>query len=350
MHPQGAKGERGARCLSTDAPPRDGRGSDPGLRETMTSVEELGGLLHTAVCHRTTAEIVESLVPVLQEGLRAGDDVFVNLSSKRGTLLKAALGTDADRVQWTDTHDWHPHPARRLRAIQELVDGEGREGRGRVRFIGECAFPPGPHDLVAEWERFDAVLNHALLDAPVSLICTYHVGELAPDVVERALRSHPHLGIEPPVENAGYLAPHEYLAQRPGAPATPPAGAARLSGRPTPVEVRALVQQVLGQAGLAGQRIDDLVVAATEIVTNAWQVGAERVEVACWYVDGEAGVQVDDDGPGLRDPLAGFRRPAPSDERGRGLWIARQLADVLDICPHDHGTSVRLRVFDGAAA
>lgn len=312
----------------------------------MTGIDEVGGPLHTAVCHRTTDEALEHLVPFLEEALRHKDDVFVNLSADRGAALRAELGRDADRVRWSDTQHWYPHPGRRLRAIQDLVEGQARHGRGRLRFVGECAFAAGPPALVAEWERFDAVLNDALVGVPVSMVCTYDTSELAPELVERVGCSHPLLGLSPSVENAEYVAPADYLAQARSAPAPVPQGAERLSGRPKPAAVRALVQKVLRDAGLSEDRVDDISVAATEIATNAWQVGAEQIEVACWHQDGELGVQVDDDGPGLSDPLAGYRRPAPSDERGRGLWIVRQLADVLEIWPRDGGTSIRLRVFD----
>jgi anti-sigma regulatory factor (Ser/Thr protein kinase) len=320
----------------------------PARLTQMTNAVQIGGLLHTTVCHRSTAEAVEQLVPFVEEGLRAHDDVVVNLTTERVAHLVAQLGDDAERVRWCDTHHWHPHPARRLRAIQELADDVACHGRGRLRFIGECAFSAGSPQLLAEWERFDAVLNHALVGAPISLVCTYDLQQLAPEVVERARCSHPHIGLLPPVENEDYLPPADYLAQRRGAPLPVPAEAVRLSGRPTPLDARALVHEVLGGAGIGRQKVDDMAVAVTEVVTNAWQAGARRVEVACWYVDGEAGVQVDDDGPGLRDPLAGYRRPAPSDERGRGLWIARQLADALDVWPHDCGTALRLRLFDAA--
>jgi anti-sigma regulatory factor (Ser/Thr protein kinase) len=84
----------------------------------------------------------------------------------------------------------------------------------------------------------------------------------------------------------------------------------------------------------------------TELVTNAWQVGAPSIEVWCWRDGGELGIQVDDDGPGLRDPLAGYRRPKKAVTGGRGLWIARQMADILEIASSERGTSVRARFFE----
>ena len=49
------------------------------------------------------------------------------------------------------------------------------------------------------------------------------------------------------------------------------------------------------------------------------------------------------DGGRLVDPLPGLRAPHPSDPRGRGLWIARQLCDLLHVWGDDAGTHVRIR-------
>jgi hypothetical protein len=45
----------------------------------------------------------------------------------------------------------------------------------------------------------------------------------------------------------------------------------------------------------------------------------------------------------LLDPLPGLRAPHPSDPRGRGLWIARQLCDLLHVWGDHTGTHVRIR-------
>jgi anti-sigma regulatory factor (Ser/Thr protein kinase) len=92
--------------------------------------------------------------------------------------------------------------------------------------------------------------------------------------------------------------------------------------------------------------VEDMAMAVNELVLNAWQAGSRRLAVRCWRTDGEVGALVDDDGPGIDDALAGYRRPDPGAERGRGLWLARQLVDVLDTCATDDGTRARVRVFD----
>ena len=318
---------------------------------TVTSVAQRCGFAHTAVCYGTTQELVEEVAPIIHAWLSQGDRVFVNLSADRLAALGAALGADADRVRWSDTHRWAPHPARRLRALHELVEREGRGGAVQLRFVGECAFPSSVPELAEEWVRFDAVLNEALAGAPVTMVCTYDVQALPEEVAAGVHRTHPILGLDPVVWSEGYRRPSELL-DLPAALSDPPASAVRETGCVEPARARELVREVLAGRGDPGDRAappvqaaEDLAVVATELVTNAWQVGALSIGVWCWHDGAEIGVQVDDDGPGLRDPLAGYRRPAAGVVGGRGLWIARQLADLVEIAPNGLGTSVRARIW-----
>jgi hypothetical protein len=312
--------------------------------------ERPGGFVHAAVCHRTTDELVAAVLPFVEEGLQLRERVYVNLAPHRIGAIQVELGPEADRVRWSDSRQWLPHPARRLRGLHELIDGEERHGGSRLRLVGECAFPSGPPEMVAEWERFDAVLNDALAGSPVTMLCTYDSASLAPDLIDRVPCSHPTLGVGPSDANPRYLAPDSYLLWHRIELAAAPESALRIGGEVTPADARTFVRQVLGGPHPLTSRgaLDDVLVAVTEVVTNAWWVGATRLDLACWREGSEVGVQVDDDGPGVADPLAGYRRPPPGADRGRGLWIARQLVDLLEISSHPPQTSVRLRIFDPA--
>lgn len=330
--------------------------SDVALTSVLTGQRALWdaasarGFVHTAVSHRSTRELVAIVGPVVRGWLARRDRVFVNLAAERVAALRAALGEDADRVRWSDTYHWSPHPARRLRALQELVDGEERHGSGQLRYLGECAFPAGPPELVAEWERYDAVLNDALAAATVTVVCTYDAGTVPGGVTDHIASTHPFLGVDPFVPSDGYQPSLEYLAP-PRTLSPLPESATGVVGRPTPAEARSLVRRVLRTPGATWssrpvQAVDDLAVVATELVTNSWQVGAESIGVSCWRNDGEMGIQVDDDGPGLDDVFAGYRRPVSAHAGGRGLWIVRQMADLVEIASNGSGTSVRARVFE----
>lgn len=327
------------------------------------------GFAHTAVCYRTTAELVDVVLPFVEEGLARTEPVWVNLSAERLAALKSALGRSGSRprppraspsgpeggVHWTDTHQWHPHPARRLRAIGDLVRVQERHHPRRLRFVGECALPEGPPALVEEWERFDAVLNDALAGAPLTMVCTYDAKVLPAEVLERVQASHPTLGVTTPITNSQYVPPDQFCARAREPFALRPEGARYAGPKATPAEARSLVRAAARPEAGDGTPVEqaaaeDLAICATELVTNSWRAGAGRIEVWCWGQGGEAVAQVADDGPGWADPLAGYRRPQADDESGRGLWVARQLADVLQIRTDASGTVIQVRMLARAAS
>ena len=53
-------------------------------------------------------------------------------------------------------------------------------------------------------------------------------------------------------------------------------------------------------------------------------------------------VDIDDTGDGIRDPFAGYTIAGPLAPSGRGLTVARRLADVVEIRTTPTGTLVRV--------
>jgi anti-sigma regulatory factor (Ser/Thr protein kinase) len=311
--------------------------------ETGTGADR-GRFVHTAVCHHTDDEFVGAVLPFVAEGLGRNDAVYVNLAPMRLEALRTALGRDEARVWWSDTRQWHPHPSQRLRAIRELVDAACSDGPRPLRFVGECAWAEGPAELTYEWERFEAVLNHALGDAPVTMVCVYDAATLPAGVLERVASTHPLLGAGPFHPSPAFLGAEPFLARHAHGPLSVPDDAWRSGARVTPTEARGRVRSLLLAGTLSPEVLDDIAVIVTELVTNAWAAGASAVECFCWHDADWVSVQIDDDGPGLADPLAGYRRPTSGVEEGRGLWIARQLADLVQIECRPDGTSVRARL------
>jgi anti-sigma regulatory factor (Ser/Thr protein kinase) len=81
--------------------------------------------------------------------------------------------------------------------------------------------------------------------------------------------------------------------------------------------------------------------AVNEVATNAVEHGESEAELYLW-TGHELVCEVHDRGI-LGDPLPGLQAPHPSHPKGRGLWIARQLCDVLHIWSDAGGTHVRMR-------
>jgi anti-sigma regulatory factor (Ser/Thr protein kinase) len=91
------------------------------------------------------------------------------------------------------------------------------------------------------------------------------------------------------------------------------------------------------------QGLDDIVLTVAEIAANGLAHGGAPVRVRVWRQGGGLSVQVDDSG-GIPLPAdAGYHRPtAGQTPGGRGLWLARQLADVVSTRSRPGNTSVRL--------
>lgn len=94
--------------------------------------------------------------------------------------------------------------------------------------------------------------------------------------------------------------------------------------------VRAAVHDLAQRAGF-GDRADDLALAINEIIANAQEHGQAPIHIVA---DCEAGVHVE-----VSDSGTGFdwgetvmdHPPCPTAQRGRGLWIVRQLVDHVTV-------------------
>jgi anti-sigma regulatory factor (Ser/Thr protein kinase) len=114
-------------------------------------------------------------------------------------------------------------------------------------------------------------------------------------------------------------------------------------------DVRALIAAAATAAGLPPSRTNDLVVAASELAANSILHGGGRGLASVWGEEGTIFVEVSDAGT-ITDPTVGRVRPHPSDEHGRGLYIANQICDEVAIDSSATGTRIRLRMDVGPSA
>jgi anti-sigma regulatory factor (Ser/Thr protein kinase) len=108
-------------------------------------------------------------------------------------------------------------------------------------------------------------------------------------------------------------------------------------------DVRRLVSERAAAAGLDRGRREDLVLAACEVAVNSVQHGGGEGSLRVWRESGHLFCEVSDRGR-IDDPLVGRERPAADQFGGRGLWIAHQLCDQVQIRSGEEGTRVRLRM------
>ena len=107
--------------------------------------------------------------------------------------------------------------------------------------------------------------------------------------------------------------------------------------------VRELVRKHSIVVGLDQSKADNLALAANEVATNSIVHGGGRGTVRVWEDAGRVICEVRD--RGVFDlPLADRVAPGPDPSSPRGLWLAKQLCDLVQIRTFDGETAVRLHM------
>ena len=97
--------------------------------------------------------------------------------------------------------------------------------------------------------------------------------------------------------------------------------------------------------GVASDRLPDLLIAITELATNAIRAARTAIDVRCWLTDDAVMAEVTDDGPGFDTAFPRHVRELDLlAERGRGLFLVDALVDDCTIESGPNGTIVRCLV------
>lgn len=305
-------------------------------------------MVHETLLYGSDDEFVQGLTPFLGDAIADGHPAVVVTATANSALLRDALGADADRVSFIDAASWYTQPARTIARYRALIDDHLAAGARALRVVGEVVFGSTERDHRA-WVRYESMLNTVFGGDPVHILCPYDERRLPHGLIAAAARTHRIVRRQSSASRSpDYRTPEQLLGELHELPTDPPPNRARLVGLHIDdadlPSVREAIREAGARAGVQGPRLEQLVLAANEIVTNALVHGAPPVSVQVWS-DGQRLVcQVADKGPGVHDPLAGYRPPALDEgpEGQMGLWIARQLCDELELLAGGSGLTVRM--------
>jgi anti-sigma regulatory factor (Ser/Thr protein kinase) len=302
---------------------------------------------HLVLFYDDDDRFLEGTVPYLRSGLEAEEPMLVAVGAAKIELLKGELGADAEKIRFADMEALGRNPARIIPAWREFVDEHVADG-AQARGIGEPIWPGRGPAEIDECQRHESLLNVAFGGTPAwSLLCPYDSQKLDDDVLEAAVHCHPYL-----TEGSSDLAnggcaelegsPDPFSGGFAAGPATTTATALAF-GAEDLRRLRRLVLQEASDAGLSRDRTADLVLAASEIAANSVVHGGGEGRSAIWREPDELILEVTDRGR-IEQPLVGRVRPLPTQEGGRGIWMANNLCDLVQIRSGAKGTSVRLHM------
>lgn len=312
---------------------------------TMTFAQPIGAFRHEALLYAGLDDFLAGTVQFIRDGLEGGESVLVVESAAKIALHRAELGGEAVSVLFADMAAVGGNPARIIPAWRNFVTQHGGAGRP-LRGIGEPIWNGrSPAELI-ECQRHESLLNIAFAtDTPWWLLCPYDTEALEPSVIDEARRSHPFIA-------DGNSHRHSFdfrgLAES-GAPFDVPLPDPPLAAREVVFEsgnlmaIRRLVGESAAAAGLGSSRAADLVLTVNEVLSNSIRPGGGRGTLRIWHEAGSIVCEVHDAGQ-FDQPLADRERPVAGATGPRGLWLANQLCDLVQVRSFFSGTVVRLHM------
>ena len=296
---------------------------------------------HEAMLYAGDDGFVDGVARFVRAGVTAGEPVLVVVQARKIAMLRAALGADTAAVQFADMAAVGQNPARIIPAWREFVAGHAGDDR-RIRGVGEPLYVERSADERSECHLHEALLNVALADAPLSLLCPYDTEALPAPDIDTAIDNHPFLHADGRAcENARFGAPVEWF----GGDLPEPTVATES------VEfdlsrlwvVRKLIDDRAAAFGFEEDRRREVVLAVSEIVTNSVRYGGGHGSLRCWMEDAHFVCEVTDHGK-ILEPMVGRVRPLPGQIGGHGMWLANQLADLVQVRSNDRRTVVRVHI------
>lgn len=312
------------------------------ITETETTgAEAAGGFVHRAVVYRDDEDYVRRLAPFLAAGVAGGEAVLVMAGALKVKLLKEAMGHESRGVVFRDVTELGANPAWILPAWHAFLERHRAAGRP-MRGVGESVWPGRRAPEVAECQIHEALLNIAVpATVPLQLVCPYDGQQLPADILAEVQRVHRDDRTPPrPAERRAAVRHLRQLFGR-SLPA-PPAHALVMPFRAG--DLRRVREVVAAQARpwlRVGHRQDRLVLAVHELATNSVVHGPGGGVLRVWR-DGEGlACEVTDEGC-FADATVGRLPPGEEQLHGRGVWLAHQLCDLVQVRSGPAGTAVRV--------
>jgi anti-sigma regulatory factor (Ser/Thr protein kinase) len=303
------------------------------------------GFQHEALIYEGPEEYLEGTVPFLRAAIEAGEPAMVAVGRPQRELLEEELGGAGD-VRFADMEKLGRNPAWIIPFWREFVDEAG--GRS-VRGIGEPVWAARTPAALDECQRHESLL-HVAFDPGVSwsLLCPYDAGSLGSEVIDKVASAHPHIHREGRREESFAFDPGLdcFAGELPPPASTPETMAFGLTELG---DVRHRVAAAAEAAGMDRLAVADLVTATSELAANSVMHGGGTGTLRLWHEEGRLLAEVEDRGH-IEEPLVGRLRPDVQQEGGRGLWLANQLCDLVQIRSGERGTTVRLHLLAREAA
>jgi anti-sigma regulatory factor (Ser/Thr protein kinase) len=302
------------------------------------------GFRHEALLYADGCEgFVREVLPMAAQAVGEGAPVMIAAGEDRLLRLREALGEKAAGAIFADTRRLGTNPARLIPTWREFLRRERAEGTVPLGIV-EPVWPGRDQAELDECARHEALLGRAFgRGEPWRLLCAYDLEAIEEPVIAAALREHPILrAAGTATRNARHRGPRDPLDVFAGRLEPPAGNLWEIPFGPGDLgELRRLVSAWARREAMPFEATEDLVLAVDEIAANSIRHGGGMGMLRLWR-SAETLVCEAQDGGLIEDQLVGRVQPDGSPATGRGVWIANQLCDLVQIRSGLSGTQVRL--------
>jgi anti-sigma regulatory factor (Ser/Thr protein kinase) len=305
--------------------------------------------LHAVAVYDSDQDLRTRILSFLMDGLARREKVVAIVPQRTGEILGTALGSGAMMVQWGLPGVTYHHLGRATETVRNYL-ADRRAAGDPTRLLTENDVDTGLRGpgRMAAYLRAESAAEGLYGSHGVPWLCLYDRRRYSPGVLADAERVHPHLLDEQgePVLNKDYVDPATYLTAHPGPVSVVP------SQVPLDLELNDLddLGDLRGQTGQAarGLGLEPMAtrlaeVAAGEVIANAFRHGTPPGRVRVWRDADAVLIRVDSTGPGSEVAVSGFSPPDLAAGSGAGMWVTRQIADVVHVETRRDGTSVEMQ-------
>jgi anti-sigma regulatory factor (Ser/Thr protein kinase) len=312
-------------------------------RSAGSSTSEAGGFRHEAWFYNGDDEFLDRAASFVDDGLRAREPVLVVVAGRKIDELRAVIGVDTPGVAYADMEAVGHNPARIIPSWRRFLAAQ--EGGRAVRGIGEPIDAGRTGEELVECHVHEALLNRAFDDVARDfwLLCPYDASALASTVVDTARATHPYITNGDGRHHRGRFDGHggvDAVLELPLTPVPPDAIVRSFSSDDLCV-LREVTTMFGERAGLSVAQLDDFVLGIHEVAVNSVRHGPGSGVLSLWSGSDRLLAEVHDPGC-IHDPLVGRVEPDRAGSCGRGLWLANQLFDLVQIRSTASGAFVRL--------
>jgi transcriptional regulator with XRE-family HTH domain len=148
---------------------------------------------HQVFVYGSDEEFIAAAIAFLDEGIEQSHCLLAVLTKTKMGLLRDALGSRSELVEFADWADWYRSPKEALRRYGEFVKQQIEAGAGWIRVVAEAAWADSTDAKLAVWSRYEALVNLAFASSPATIMCTYDERSFPAEILAEARTTHPQL-------------------------------------------------------------------------------------------------------------------------------------------------------------